>query len=406
MSKPFPEGNVMMQCPLTTDWNSKYISTFLPLFVVAGLYLAGPPRADGGPAAAPTSAELMVGAEVVLTEPETMLLDGERKLPSRGERLFHVERLLREYADIATEDRTVRGWVAINQILPLDRAINYFNKKIVGDPKDAEAYHARGQIWIEKEQWDKALADIDSALRLAPERDADMAVLLRDRGLAWDAKRLFDRAVADLTEAIRLDPGNPGLVLARGRVRARRGRHKEGMADIDWYIRMRPHDPAGYTARGEALQENMESEAALAEFGRALDIDSTYVPALRRRAETWRRRREFARMIDDYAEATRRAPGDVESHRALAWILATCIRPEQRDGPRAVREATAACELTHWNDLDCLAALAAAYAEAGDFTNAARWQARAVKLVPRKDPSWRIHKAREDMYQAGKPYRD
>ena len=376
------------------------------LSLVLGSLLAGSPGVAENPDSISPQAELTVGTEVVLAEPGTMLRDGDRQLPSRGECVFRVERLERGFADIATDDRSVRGWVQLDQVLPLDKAIDHFSRIIARDPKDAEAYQARGQIWIEKEQWDNALTDLGMALELAPKRDASMAVALRDRGLAWDAKRFFDRAFADLTEAIGLDPSNPGLVLTRGRICAHRGRTRQAMADIDWYVQMRPNDPAGYKARGEAFMENFESEAAINEFTRAIEVDPTYVSALRLRAETWSRRKDFASTVSDYTEASRRNPDDAESHRALAWILATCIRPEVRDGPRAVREGTTACELTHWTDIDCLTALAAAYAEAGDFSNAAKWQARVVKLLPKRDKRRQLYEARLFMYQAGKPYRD
>ena len=382
--------------------------------LVVGLFLAGSLQAGDKPGPGSPMAELAVGTDVVLTEPGTMLRDGERQFSSRGERIFRVERLEGGFADIATEDQTVRGWVEVDRILPLGKAIGFFNGKIAKDPKDAQAYQARGQIWIEKEEWDRALADLDSALRLAPsdpkthhllglilvqqkqfneaitsfsqaiKLDPGMASL-RDRGLAWDAKRFFDKAFADLTEAIRLDPGNVALVLSRGKVCSRRGRHIQAMADFDWFIRMRPNDPAGYAARGEELMENLESEAAIADFTRAIEVDPNVRFGLAASSQDLEAPGDFARTIDDYAEATRRAPDDPEAYRALAWILATCLHPEFRDGPRAVRAGTTACELTHWNNIDCLTALAAACAEAGDFPSAAKWQARVIKLLPKGD---------------------
>ena len=73
-------------------------------------------------------------------------------------------------------------------------------------------------------------------------------------------------------------------------------------------------------------------------------------------------------------------PDEPLGHRALAWILATCDRDEIRDGRRAVAEATVACRLTNWEDVDCLEAMAAACAEVGDFDAAVKWQSGAIEV--------------------------
>jgi serine/threonine-protein kinase len=88
----------------------------------------------------------------------------------------------------------------------------------------------------------------------------------------------------------------------------------------------------------------------------------------------------------------------------LARILATSSAAEVRDGKRAVSLATTACELTEWKYLPALDTLAAAYAEAGDFDSAVKWQTRAIERAPdnKKDnlPS------RLELYQQRQPYRE
>ena len=381
----------------------------ISVVLVIGIVFSASLRAGDQPARATASADLGVGAEVVLTEPGTMLRDGERQIPSRGERIFKVERLGNGFADVSTEDGAIRGWVDIGQVLPLEKGAEYFSGKIAADPKDAQAYQARGRIWIEMEDWERALADLDAAIRLAPadakshhlralvlvqkqqldkaiagfseaiRLDPGLAVAYRDRGLAWDAKRYFDKAFEDLSEAIRLDPENVALVMSRAKVCSTRGRHIEAMADYAWVLQRRPTDPAVYMARGEALLLDLQSEAAIAEFTKALEVDPTATQALVLRAKAWNRHFQYARAIDDYAEAIRRAADDPAPRRALAWLLATCPARAFRDGPRAVQEGTMACELTHWSSPECLDALSAACAEAGDFTSAVKWESKAVK---------------------------
>lgn len=47
----------------------------------------------------------------------------------------------------------------------------------------------------------------------------------------------------------------------------------------------------------------------------------------------------------------------------------------------AIEDATKACELTEWKDRYAISALAACYAEDGDFTKAVEWQTKAVELA-------------------------
>jgi 4-amino-4-deoxy-L-arabinose transferase-like glycosyltransferase len=55
----------------------------------------------------------------------------------------------------------------------------------------------------------------------------------------------------------------------------------------------------------------------------------------------------------------------------LAWILASASKPELRNGKEAVQLATRAVELTNYRQPLFIETLAAAYAEAGDFSHAA-----------------------------------
>lgn len=66
----------------------------------------------------------------------------------------------------------------------------------------------------------------------------------------------------------------------------------------------------------------------------------------------------------------------------LATILSVCPESRFRDGPQALTYARRACELSGFEDSDCLAAMAAAYAELEDYTNALRCQRRALEYLP------------------------
>ena len=88
----------------------------------------------------------------------------------------------------------------------------------------------------------------------------------------------------------------------------------------------------------------------------------------------------------------------------LAWLRAACPADDIRDAAAAVRDATRANELTGYDRPGYLDTLAAAYAEAGRFEEAVRWQEKAAGLVPPDERPG--YEARLALYRAGKAYRE
>ncbi len=89
----------------------------------------------------------------------------------------------------------------------------------------------------------------------------------------------------------------------------------------------------------------------------------------------------FAEAIQHYERAISLDPDhlDAEAYVFPAWLLATCPNASLRNGARAVELAIKACEITDWEPWP-LTALAAAYAETGQFGKAVASQERANAL--------------------------
>lgn len=83
-------------------------------------------------------------------------------------------------------------------------------------------------------------------------------------------------------------------------------------------------------------------------------------------------------------------------------VWATARGSKFRDGKKAIESARRACELTDWQELPFVATLACAYAEAGDFDNAVKYQERILEA----DPQWQEGVEHLKLFQDHIPIRE
>lgn len=88
---------------------------------------------------------------------------------------------------------------------------------------------------------------------------------------------------------------------------------------------------------------------------------------------------------------------------ALAWIYAASPESALRNGTQAEQLARKACQISEWKHFLPVDALAAAFAEMGNFPAAIQWQEKAIDLAPARQKAL-LH-ARLELYQAGHAYR-
>jgi hypothetical protein len=104
-------------------------------------------------------------------------------------------------------------------------------------------------------------------------------------------------------------------------------------------------------------------------------------------------------------EALKADPEDDFIYDKIAWIEATCPDAALRNGNDAVKNATKACELTDWENLEWIDTLAAAYAEKGDFASAIQFEKQALRMTGAGSPIQRELRQRILLYEQSKPFR-
>jgi tetratricopeptide (TPR) repeat protein len=245
------------------------------------------------------------------------------------------------------------------------------------DDKTVIAHLWRADIAVRKADAPRAVTEYGEALKL----DSNNALIYALRARAWAIKHERNRESADFARAIELDPSNIEYRLARGASWSAQGRHELAIADFDEVIRLAPTNTAGYLYRGNEQRKHLKLDVAVDDYNRAIQVDPRCSQAYLNRGLVWKQRRDFEHAVQEFQRLLEWDKNNVDGHRTLARLLATCNDEDVRDGHRAVQEAKAACELTNWQDPDCLDTLAAAQAEAGDFDGAVASQAKAIRLL-------------------------
>jgi tetratricopeptide (TPR) repeat protein len=368
-------------------------------FSIIFLWLGLPARADDDSWTGKTV--ILARAGVELTAP-----DGEDTLPRVAglakEFVYYVKH--EKNGRLRIQSRRQDGWIDSGDVVPFDRAIDFFTDRIADDPRDSHAYTARGTAFASMNELDKAVADFSEAIRLDPKaaqayhRRADIAYMKQK-------SEEYDKALADYNEAIRLDPGDDWAYHVRGWIYYRRKDYDKALADYETAIKLVPKEAVFYRDRGNIALVREEYDKALADYSTAIELQPTYSVPWLQRARTWTAKKEYAHALADYEMAVEvsstETPPYPMSNTALAVFLAGCPDDTIRNGKRALEAARKACELGQ--GAEELAALAAAHAELGEFDKAVDSQTKAVDAAPSESKP--RHLERLQLYKTRKPYR-
>jgi tetratricopeptide (TPR) repeat protein len=134
-----------------------------------------------------------------------------------------------------------------------------------GSPSGAELHLQRGEDFSSGHDYDRAIDEYNTAIRLKP----DYAEAYNDRGFAYYLKGDAERAIADYTRAIALRPNYPKAYNSRGVVYMAHGYGRaKAVADFDRAIALKPDFRYAYINRANA-QLPRHPWLALDDFHRA-----------------------------------------------------------------------------------------------------------------------------------------
>ena len=160
-----------------------------------------------------------MGQQVVVGEPVQAVMD---VLGEEGGRL-------------QVRSLNLTGWFDKADAVLLESAHEYFNGLIRTDSRNAWAWKQRAvAVWFAKGDRDRAMKDLDEAVRLEPKFTA----ALNNRGALWSQKGEYDKAIMDFDEAVRLDPKWAPAFYNRGHAWYWKEDYRRAIKDFDEAIRL------------------------------------------------------------------------------------------------------------------------------------------------------------------------
>jgi tetratricopeptide (TPR) repeat protein len=162
-----------------------------------------------------------------------------------------------------------RGW-AYYSTKQYQQAMNDYDRAIAMLPGEADFYNDRGLVWLDTDKNDRALQDFDHVLLLKP----DDANGLMNRGLALRNLERPDEALVALSSAITQNSTLWEAYENRAFIYEDRSNWRAMYDDANKMIELDPNDRMGYEFRGHAYLESGQYQLAIADFTKAISLDS------------------------------------------------------------------------------------------------------------------------------------
>jgi Flp pilus assembly protein TadD len=211
-------------------------------------------------------------------------------------------------------------------------AIIELRKELQIFPQDARGHAFLGNALSSTGKADEAAAELRIALKLSP----DLVLVRYELASILLDKNLPGEAAAECAIALQYEPNSAGIHCLMGRALGMQGRPDEARAQLMEAVRLQPQFPDAHFQLARVLNMQQNTTEAIAHYRKALSL----------------------------------TPAMPEALNDLAWILATDLHADIRNGAEAVQLARRACALTGNKMPLMMETLAAACAEAGDFDEA------------------------------------
>lgn len=183
------------------------------------------------------------------------------------------------------------------------------NQEILENPESPNGYYKRAYFYKEKYDFEKAIADINRALKLTPEVPALTflkADILYNQASHDKNPALYEQSEIYLLETLKMDSTYLDALVLEGRINMGKPNFDKAMANFDAALRQDKFHAPAYFYKGMVFELIGQKESAKSSYQTAIETDGNYYDALHHMANL------LASELDEKAITYYNAALDVE----------------------------------------------------------------------------------------------
>ena len=280
-----------------------------------------------------------------------------------------------------------------------------FKQAVDEDANNEVAWGLYGKQFNHSGNTDRAIECLRQATAINPffyEAWNDLGRMLVIKGRYAEAGSAIEKALANSREP------HPEIYNNLASLLIKTGKTREAITNLEYSLELRPDQAEIDTLLGKTYLTDHQLDRAREVFEKAIRLYPDNAEAEMGLAMIHGEAGHNAEAMAHYHRVI-----DIETNSAsalnnLAWLLATSADPGLRNGEEAVRLALRACELTKYEQAFFIGTLAAAYAEAGRFTEAVKTaqKARSVALAQGQKEVAANNERLLKIYESGRAYHE
>ena len=250
----------------------------------------------------------------------------------------------------------------------------------------------------------EALAQYGEAVHLDP-KDFNA---WNNGGVALLTLGRTNEAIFSFQKAVEISPNNPTFFANLARIFEETGQTQSAIQLYRSRLQYAPADSIAHQQIGRLLFAEGKLDEAVVHYQEVIRLTPDSIDARFGLGEILSKQNKMATAVDQWRQILKLAPDKVEVLGNLAWALATSRDDKLRNGAEAVKFAERARTLAPANMPSIPDLVAAAYAEAGRFTDAEKSETDAVTLAVSNGQNELAakYRSRLDLYRAKRPFRD